>query len=100
MILDMVIDRCSTLSLLCILYKLYNNPIFIFVCILDISSHWFQMKVSGEKYHKDIDNKRNFVLQFYYNNYILFSLCCIGAEINYLSLYYFYYSNEFKLSYF
>lgn len=94
MILDMVIDRCSTLSLLFILYRLYNNSIFIFICILDISSHWFQMKVSEERHHKDIDKKRNFILQFYYSNYIFFGLCCIGAEINYLNLYYIYYTND------
>ena len=94
MILDMVIDRCSTLSLLFILYRLYNNSIFIFICILDISSHWFQMKVSEERHHKDIDKKRNFILQFYYSNYIFFGLCCIGAEINYLNLYYIHYAND------
>ena len=94
MILDMVIDRCSTLSLLFILYRLYNNSIFIFICILDISSHWFQMKVSDERHHKDIDKKRNFILQFYYSNYIFFGICCIGAEINYINLYYIYYAND------
>ena len=94
MILDMVIDRCSTLSLLFILYRLYNNSIFIFICILDISSHWFQMKVSEKRHHKDIDKKRNFILQFYYSNYIFFGLCCIGAEINYLNLYYIHYAND------
>ena len=93
MILDMVIDRCATLSLLFVLYRLYNNSIFILICILDVSSHWFQMKVSGERHHKDIDTKRNFLLRFYYGNYIFFGLCCIGAEINYLNLYYLYYSN-------
>ena len=93
MILDMVIDRCATLSLLFVLYRLYNNSIFILICILDVSSHWFQMKVSGERHHKDIDTTRNFILRFYYGNYIFFGLCCVGAEINYLNLYYLYYSN-------
>ena len=91
MILDIVIDRCSTMTLFFVLYKLYNNYIFIFLCMLDISSHWFQMKISGNKHHKVIDKDRNFILRFYYNNYIFFGLCCVGTEISYLHLYYSYY---------
>jgi hypothetical protein len=51
------------------------------------------MKISENRHHKNIDKDRNFILRFYYSNYIFFGMCCVGTEFYYLYLYYSYYSN-------
>ncbi|CAK4079834.1 unnamed protein product [Aphanomyces euteiches] len=87
-VLDMVTDRCSTAGLLVILSHLYKDQtlIFLFLLVLDFSSHWYHMYAS-RGHHKTIDSKKNFLLRVYYGIYPLFGYCCVGAEFFFI-LYY------------
>ncbi|RHY12954.1 hypothetical protein DYB36_004200 [Aphanomyces astaci] len=87
-VLDMVTDRCSTAGLLVILSHLDkdNTLLFLFLLVLDFSSHWYHMYAS-RGHHKSVDSKKNFLLRVYYGCYPLFGYCCVGAEFFYI-LYY------------
>lgn len=101
-LLDMVTDRCSTLGLLYILGGEYTELdtqrgfpwwrlLFLSLIILDISSHWCQMysTCSLQKHHKSKDSNagRNIIVQLYYDVYLFFGYCCVGAELTYVGLY-------------
>ncbi|CEG50147.1 Phosphatidylinositol synthase (PIS) [Plasmopara halstedii] len=87
-VLDMVTDRCSTAGLLLVLSHLYPQYwiIFLYLLILDFSSHWYHM-YSSRGHHKVVSAERNFVLRFYYGFYPFFGFCCVGAELFYILLY-------------
>ncbi|KDO17789.1 hypothetical protein SPRG_16809 [Saprolegnia parasitica CBS 223.65] len=87
-VLDMVTDRCSTAGLLVILSHLYPayKLAFLFLLVLDFSSHWYHMYAS-RGHHKSIESKKNVLLRVYYGCYPLFGYCCVGAEFFYILLY-------------
>ncbi|DAZ96227.1 TPA: hypothetical protein N0F65_012589 [Lagenidium giganteum] len=87
-VLDMVTDRCSTAGLLVILSHLYPDQmlVFLFLLILDFSSHWIHM-YSSKGHHKAVSSERNFLLRLYYGNYPFFGFCCVGTELFYILLY-------------
>lgn len=107
-LLDMVTDRCSTAGLLYVLDGEYtatwNHDVFVapgrratyrllflFLIILDISSHWCQMFSSAtqREHHKSstANAKHFFLVRWYYGSYPFFSYCCVGAEFTYIALY-------------
>mmetsp|Transcript_10307 Transcript_10307/g.14562 ORF Transcript_10307/g.14562 Transcript_10307/m.14562 type:complete len:234 (+) Transcript_10307:146-847(+) len=102
-LLDMVTDRCSTLGLLYILGGDYNSKyddtssfpwwkcLFLCLILLDISSHWCQMfsTCSLQQHHKSKDGNanRNIIVRLYYEVYLFFGYCCVGAEFTYICLY-------------
>lgn len=87
-VLDMVTDRCSTAGLLVILSHLYPKYklAFLFLLILDFSSHWYHM-YSSKGHHKTVAGNRNFLLRIYYGFYPLFGYACVGTELFYILLY-------------
>ncbi|KAK9819002.1 hypothetical protein WJX74_001461 [Apatococcus lobatus] len=90
-VLDMVTDRISTSGLLVILGGLYPHWSFTCaaLCMLDISSHWFQMVATstlGANSHKDT-NSQSWLIRLYYRQRIFMGVCCISCEILYLSVY-------------
>jgi CDP-diacylglycerol--inositol 3-phosphatidyltransferase len=99
-LLDMITDRCSTLSLLIILSHLYHQKYItmsiIFIISLDISSHWLHM-MSSKNHHKIIDKNQNIVVKTYYNNKLFFSYCCIGTEFTYILFFVLYYKPNLVL---
>ncbi|KAK9136121.1 hypothetical protein Syun_015451 [Stephania yunnanensis] len=104
-VLDMVVDRVSTNSLLVILSQYYSPGLFFLAFLgLDISSHWIQMYrllslkhssvichstfLSGKASHKDVKDSNYWLLKTYYGNRIFMAYCCIAAEVFYLILYF------------
>lgn len=103
-LLDMVTDRCSTLGMLYILGGEYQKedeqigvPLFqmtfLFLIVLDISSHWCQMhstmSLNQQAHHKSKESNadRNILVRLYYQYYWFFGYCCVGAEFTYICLY-------------
>ena len=93
-VLDMVTDRCSTAALLVVLTKLYPGHWlwFLFLLVLDYSSHWTHMYASasapkGQQHHKKVAEDRNFLLRWFYGVYVFFGFCCVGAELFYVGLF-------------
>ena len=101
-LLDMVTDRCSTLGLLYVLsgdYAEDDNAIgfpvyrltFLFLAILDISSHWCQMYSTAalKQHHKSKDGNagRSFLVRWFYEYYYFFGYLCVGAEFTYILAY-------------
>jgi CDP-diacylglycerol--inositol 3-phosphatidyltransferase len=84
----MVTDRCSTAGLLVILSHLYPKQmlVFLFLLILDFSSHWYHMYAS-KGHHKTVAAERNLLLRLYYGVYPFFGYCCVGTEVFYICLY-------------
>jgi CDP-diacylglycerol--inositol 3-phosphatidyltransferase len=94
-LLDMVTDRCTTMSMIIVLTWIYTEPMeklmLLFLVILDISSHWFEMyaAVTIGHHHKSQEANRNkfFIVRLYYTCYPFFGYCCVGAEFTYIFLY-------------
>lgn len=95
-LLDMVTDRCSTAGLLCVLSHEYSSSpslvlVFIFLIILDISSHWCQMYSTTflRQHHKSAEGNKGrfFLVRWFYLSYPFFGYCCVGAEFTYVALY-------------
>jgi phosphatidylglycerophosphate synthase len=86
--LDVVTDRCATAGLLLILSHLYPAYLltFLYLLILDVSSHWYHM-YSCKGHHKCISKDRTWLLRLYYGVYPFFGFCCIGTELFYILLY-------------
>merc|ERR1711924_325355 len=82
-------DRCSTCGFLMLLSHIYpeNKLALLFLAMLDYSSHWFQMKEAETRHHKEVPTDRNCVVRVFYNVYIFFGYCCVGAEFFYILLY-------------
>lgn len=107
-VLDMITDRCSTTGLLYVLSCEYNATtignnsvqyrlLFLFLLLLDISSHWCQMyssiQVSNSNnsivHHKSDEGNstKNFLVRWFYKYYWFFGYLCVGAEFTYILLY-------------
>ena len=101
-VLDMITDRCSTAGLLFVLAGEYQSIdatlifpmyrlLFLFLMILDISSHWVQMHstLALQVHHKsDEGNKgKNVLVRWFYKYYYFFGYLCVGAEFTYILLY-------------
>jgi CDP-diacylglycerol--inositol 3-phosphatidyltransferase len=95
-LLDMVTDRCSTLGLLFVLANSYQHNLalqltFLFLCLLDISSHWCQMYSTSAlgKHHKSDEGNqgRHFLVRWFYKYYYFFGYLCVGAEFTYVIAY-------------
>lgn len=101
-VLDMITDRCSTLGLFFILAGEYTaedatlpfplfRTAFLFLAVLDISSHWVQTysaSSSGHHHKSDQGNEgRSILVRWYYHYYYFFGYLCCGAEFTYISLY-------------
>jgi len=100
-LLDMVTDRCSTLGILYVLggdYAVEDTRLgipvfrltFLFLILLDISSHWCQMQSTAKSGHHKSDQGnegRNFIVRWYYHYYWFFGYLCVGAEFTYICLY-------------
>lgn len=103
-VLDMMTDRCSTAGLLFILAKEYNavddkgpyslpffQLTFLWLMILDISSHWVQMfsSLSIGVHHKSKEGNldKNILVRWFYEYYWFFGYLCCGAEFTYMCLY-------------
>jgi CDP-diacylglycerol--inositol 3-phosphatidyltransferase len=91
-LLDMITDRCSTLGLLYVLGVLQEpyRLLYLFLIILDISSHWCQMFSSmGSGHHKSKESNegRNILVRWYYQYYAFFGYLCVGAEFTYIFQY-------------
>lgn len=82
------LGSCSTAGLLVILSHLYPDLllVFLFLLILDFSSHWYHM-YSSKGHHKTVAVERNWLLRVYYSNYPFFGFCCVGTEVFYILLY-------------
>ncbi|CAH8458365.1 unnamed protein product [Heterobilharzia americana] len=90
--LDMIVDRCSTMCLLGCLIYFYPSYMFFFQLsmVIDIASHWLHLHssiLSGSSSHKVIDLKSNPFLRLYYTNKVVLFLMCAGNELFYTMLY-------------
>ncbi|KAL3856183.1 hypothetical protein ACJMK2_010965 [Sinanodonta woodiana] len=90
--LDMLIDRVTTMCLCAALCHFYPRYMFLFQLSMgiDIMSHWFHLHSSllkGAASHKVLDLSDNPILRHYYHNkYILFTMCAAN-ELFYCMLY-------------
>ena len=91
-LLDMMTDRCATISMLVLLGHLYGSYylcFFVFNGILDMVSHWYQMYTCvliGASTHKAGDKNETFLVRIYYMKYFLFT-CVLGAELTSILFY-------------
>ncbi|KAK4474039.1 hypothetical protein MN116_003351 [Schistosoma mekongi] len=90
--LDMIVDRCSTMCLLACLTYFYPTYMlfFQFSMIVDIASHWLHMHssvLSGKSSHKSINLNDNLFLKLYYTNRVVLFSMCAGNELFYTLLY-------------
>lgn len=96
--LDMLIDRMTTMCLCAALCHFYPKYMlfFQFWMALDIVSHWFHLQSSqmkGAESHKVIDLSGNPILRHYYHNKtVLFSFCAAN-ELFFCMLYLTYFTN-------
>lgn len=64
---------------------------FLFLVILDISSHWCQMYSTSflGQHHKSEEGNvgRSFLVRWFYKYYYFFGYLCVGAELTYVILY-------------
>ncbi|CAL8107121.1 unnamed protein product [Calicophoron daubneyi] len=94
--LDMLVDRCASMSLLACLIVFYPNYMFAFqmVMIVDIASHWLHVHASvssGAKSHKAIDLSGNPLLRTYYTNRSVLFWMCAGNEAFFSALYFYHF---------
>lgn len=93
-VLDMVTDRCTTTCLLVFLStaKPAWSIVFQLLISLDFASHYMHMYAtlamggSGES-HKNIDQKRIWVMHLYYSNKTVLFICCFLNELFFIALY-------------
>ncbi|KAH7389825.1 CDP-alcohol phosphatidyltransferase-domain-containing protein [Pyrenochaeta sp. MPI-SDFR-AT-0127] len=93
-VLDMVTDRCTTSCLMVFLAQAFPRWSIVFQALisLDLASHYMHMYAtlsmgeSGQS-HKNVDEKRSWLLkQYYTNNKVLFTFCAMN-EIFFIALY-------------
>ena len=90
--LDMVCDRACNALIFFILATLYPsiNLAFFMCFILDFGSHFLQFQSSAfvkAVSHKGKNEKENWLVGLYYNNYTVFAITVVGAEIGAILLY-------------
>lgn len=89
--LDMVVDRCSTLSITIFLSRIYGEYYFIWQILasLDLSLHYifmYAMTLKGDS-HKNVDSKQLRFLSIYYRNRMVLFIVCLFNEMMYVGLY-------------
>ncbi|KAL3314486.1 hypothetical protein Ciccas_006899 [Cichlidogyrus casuarinus] len=90
--LDMLMDRVGTMTLISCLCVYYPNYLFYLQMsiAIDIASHWLHVHTSiagGSTSHKAIDLDQNPILHIYYTNRkVLFGVCACN-ELFYSTLY-------------
>ncbi len=90
--LDMLTDRCATMTLLATLCTFYPAWTFFFQLsmTIDISCHWIHMHVGlmqGRTSHKFMDANSNPIMRLYYTSRPVLFAMCAGNEMFYASLY-------------
>lgn len=69
----------------------FGGKLFLFLSLLDISSHWCQMYSTAAlgKHHKSEDGNegRHFLVRWFYKYYYFFGYLCVGAEFTYILAY-------------
>ncbi|KAJ8069859.1 hypothetical protein OCU04_000273 [Sclerotinia nivalis] len=91
-VLDMVIDRCTTSSLMVFLASAFPRWSIIFQILisLDLASHYMHMYATlamGGSSHKQMDKKVPRAMQLYYTNKnVLFTVCAMN-ELFFIALY-------------
>lgn len=93
-VLDMVTDRCTTTCLLVFLAQAFPRWSIVFQTLisLDLASHYMHMYATlsmggSDQSHKNVDEKRSWLLrQYYSNNKVLFTVCAMN-EIFFIALY-------------
>lgn len=96
--LDMLIDRMTTMCLCAALCRFYPKYMlfFQFWMALDIVSHWFHLhssQMKGATSHKVIDLSGNPLLRHYYHNKQVLFTFCAANELFFCMLYLTYFSN-------
>lgn len=73
------------------IFSFPSRKLFMFLAILDISSHWCQMYASSslKLHHKSAEGNANrfFLVRYYYESYPFFGYCCVSAEVTYMVMY-------------
>ena len=87
-VLDMVVDRVSTMLLLMTLGARLDAGhwyVYAFLAALDYSSHWVQM-YSSKGHHKSAESNKdkNIFVRKFYEVYPLFAYLCAGTEFFYI----------------
>jgi len=87
-VLDMVLDRVSTMLLLVLLGSRLDTDYFFvyaFLAALDYASHWVQMYAS-KGHHKGAESNKdkNVFVRTFYGVYPFFAYCCAGTEFFYI----------------
>ncbi|OAF66431.1 hypothetical protein A3Q56_05839 [Intoshia linei] len=90
--LDMITDRCTTMSLVSFLMIFYPRYalFFVLVNVIDMSSHWSHVHsnaVMGNQTHKSVKKEENIILSYYYSNKNFFYSACIFSEGFYVWMY-------------
>lgn len=95
--LDMLIDRITTMCLCAALCHFYPRYMlfFQFAMALDIFSHWLHLHSSmmkGSDSHKKIDLSANPILRHYYHNKVILFTMCAANELFFCMLYLVYFT--------
>lgn len=90
--LDMLIDRATTMCLCAALCHFYPNYMLFFQAYMaiDIVSHWFHVQSSlmaGATSHKMLDLSANPILRYYYHNRMILFVMCAANELFFCMLY-------------
>jgi CDP-diacylglycerol--inositol 3-phosphatidyltransferase len=91
-VLDMVTDRCATLSLICYLCVIFPQYCLLWqaLVLLDLASHYmhmYAMLLLGSALHKNVDATQLRILNLYYTNRSVLFLVCMVNEIFYVAVY-------------
>jgi len=100
-LLDMMIDRSSTLVLFVLLTHFYPHYLHLFVAftLLDINAHFaylYSTLLAGKSSHKTISPHQSWLLKWYYGAKGRLALLCIGGEAYLLSLYLLHFKDRFN----
>ena len=84
----MIADRTSCATIYAVLIAVYPQPLYNFcfmMCfVLDFGSHFLQFCSSAlmkSESHKGKNEKENFLVKYYYENFYFFITIVFGAEI-------------------
>jgi CDP-diacylglycerol--inositol 3-phosphatidyltransferase len=95
--LDMLTDRCATMTLLATLCTFYPGWTFFFQIsmVIDVSCHWIHLHTTllqGRTSHKFMDAGSNPIMHLYYTSRPVLFVMCAGNEAFYASLYLLYFT--------
>ena len=82
----MIMDRSACAFIYMLLAQIYTSFSFVFYAclLLDFGSHFLQFNSSAlmkSDSHKGKNEKENFIVQYYYDNYIFFCTLVVCAEL-------------------